>query len=202
MRSIMTVLSVLTLILAALLGCREESSKPATVLPVSQPAVVKPEEPKPVALPVIDRSTPENTLNSYWAIQDAMLSVRGNLCEDCVHLREHQKGVATGDMLEGYQFPFETHIVYAREIKETKKKPGKDAVDIVAVIKNVTPFPPEASPDNYVKKKRENGDKYRYSLINTEEGWKITEIFLWYEPTRQWLKITSPKPLVPFQTIS
>lgn len=131
-----------------------------------------------------------------------MLKLNVKPCEACTRLREHQKGTLTGDMLEGRRFFSDTPTVFERQIKESKKKPGKDSVEIVAIIKNVTPFPAEAAPNDYVKKKRENGDKYRYRLVNTNEGWKISEVFMWYEPTRTWMKITSPKPPVPIQTLA
>ncbi|MGE5385866.1 MAG: hypothetical protein ACM3SV_08255 [Betaproteobacteria bacterium] len=190
-------------------GCQQdkEASAAATVA-TAQPAAPTPAPPpreEPPPLPALDISTPENTLKSYWAALDEMLKLNVKPCEACTRLREHQKGTLTGDLLEGRRFVSDTPTMFERQIKETKKKPSKDSaqmVEIVAVIKNVTPYPAEAAPNDYVKKKRESGDKYRYTLVNAGGGWKISEIFMWYEPTRTWLKISSPKPQVPIQTLA
>jgi hypothetical protein len=208
MRSVIITLQLLLFASVFLAGCEKEKPKVVAVAPAPKavpappPASVKVEPPKPeLTLPAIDLSTPENTLKSYWAIQDAMWAVRAKKCEDCLALRDHQKGVTTGDLLESYQYPVQSVVSLDRTIKETKKsKKAKDVVEVTAVIKNVTPYPPEASPESYVKKKRESGDRYRYSLKNVDGGWKIFEISMWYEPTRTWLKITSAKPFVPIQT--
>lgn len=204
MRTTNIVIGALALISVSISGCQQDKAPAATpTVAAAQPAAPAPiprEEPPP--LPTLDISTPENALKSYWAVLDEMLKLNVKPCEACTRLREHQKGTLTGDMLEGRRFFSDTPTVFERQIKESKKKPGKDSVEIVAIIKNVTPFPAEAAPNDYVKKKRENGDKYRYRLVNTNEGWKISEVFMWYEPTRTWMKITSPKPPVPIQTLA
>lgn len=202
-------IGALALVSVFLSGCRQDKEAPAATTVAAQPAASAPapaprEEARP--LPALDIGTPENALKSYWVVLDEMLKLNVKPCEACIRLREQQKGTLTGDLLEGRRFVSDTPTLFERQIKESKKKvgkkPGTESVEVVAIVKNVTPYPPEATPNDYVKKKRESGDKYRYTLVKTNEGWKIAEIFMWYDITRTWIKISSPKPQVPIQTLA
>ena len=155
-----------------------------------------------VVLPPLDRSTPESTMKSYWAVQDAMLAVRPEPCAPCVALREHFQGTLTGEMRESMARPPSPATVLSREIKETKKgKPPAQSVEIVVLVRNVTPMAPGAEQDRNAMKQREKGERYKYALVQTPEGWKIDKVWSWFEWQSTWLEISSPKPRVPFQTL-
>lgn len=89
---------------------------------------------------------------------------------------------------------------YARDIQEVKTESETRAV-VFANIKDVSPVPDGAEPDENDKKYRANGFRYKYVLEKTSAGWKISQVFQYRESMRNdpWLPVYEPfnKPLYP-----
>jgi hypothetical protein len=79
---------------------------------------------------------------------------------------------------------------YAREILKVQNESETRAI-VFAVIKNTTPPSSGAQPTEFDKRLREDGIRFRYVVEKTDKGWKVSQVFRYFEmgETKQWNKI-------------
>lgn len=77
--------------------------------------------------------------------------------------------------------------VYDRDIQEVKLESETRAV-IFVKVKNVTPVPAGADPDEYDKQYRKNGFRFKYLVEKTSEGWKVSQVYKYDEINLKYLK--------------
>ena len=83
---------------------------------------------------------------------------------------------------------------YSRDIQEVKAESETRAV-VFATIKNVTPIPQGAEPDESDKKYRADGFRFKYVLEKTSDGWKIAQVFKYRDYMRSdpWESVYQPR---------
>lgn len=149
----------------------------------------------------LDLTSPDNALKSYWAAKDEV-----RRAVDLKSDEETAFGKEVRSLLEKVAAPgifdFNHRPVletFSRDIEDVDVQSETRAV-IIARIKNITPIPAGAEVDEYDKKARENGERYRYVLEKSAAGWRVAELWTWSTyPKEDWKKSrpSDGKPSVP-----
>lgn len=176
------------IILAALViaGCQQSVEKPNNKPKSSQSPV------SPAAL-VMDVSTPDRALKSYWQSKDAVRRaeyefVTVTIIPELQKLRGKvgldPKKVMTSDVLSAHQ-EFDnseqrSFQEFSREILDIKQDTESRATAIVKV-RNATPIPEGAVISDSDKKRRDEGEKLKYVLEKGAEGWKVAQVYKYDE---------------------
>lgn len=181
---------------AVLAGCLGESDAVKTEA-LAAPEVARVEDREPP--PAVDSTSPDNALKSYWSVVDWRKRISKQQHEETLQSKltasmddAHSK-VAVPAIYKRRSYPLET---FDREIIEAKVETDTRAT-IHAVIKNSTPIPEGADVTNYDRKRREQGDRYRYVMERGQDGWRVAEIWefdRYYD--KKWSK-TSPSSTKP-----
>lgn len=197
-------LMLLAAVCVAMTGCLDKSDDAKSSSPVEEKiAAEKPTE----AAPVVDISSPDKALKSYWAVIDwkrrfDAAHYKASLESDWGRARNGAVAkVAIPAFADNYTAPQST---YEREIVEAKVETDTRAT-IHVVIRNSTPIPEGADVTDYDRKRRAQGDKYRYVLERGDEGWKVAEIWEFDSILdKKWTKTAphTPKPSAGTLTIS
>lgn len=159
------------------------------------------------APPVIDNTSPDKALKSYWSVVDWKKRLAAEKHKETLQSKQFKLSDETYAMVVTPEvsgnrkiYPVET---FDREIIEAKVETDTRAV-INAVIRNSTPIPDGADVTAYDRKRREQGNRFRYVLERSQDGWKVAEIWefdQFYD--KKWTKNSpsSEKPRVGTLTI-
>lgn len=180
---------ILTMLLVA--GCQPSGEPLNTKSQNSQSST------KPPSL-VIDISTPDRALKSYWLAKDILLKavpeVRAKA--DAMQTDEFLKilnrmkfeKITTGDVLSAHHGELGKHddtpsfSEYSREIVDIKQDTESRATAVVK-IRNSTAIPPGSVIPDSIKESREDGKMFKYVLEKDADGWKVAQIYVFKEPT-------------------
>lgn len=156
-------------------------------------------------MPVVDISTPDKALKSYWEARD-WLSARTTERDSREWADQAEAGgqliakVTGGTVAANFSrrdlFPVER---FDRSIDEVKVETESRAVAL-ATVKNVTPIQVGAEPSKFETEWREQGAKVKYVLEKGPAGWQVSEIFEWNKYSRQFelhYMAKKPKPHFP-----
>lgn len=136
----------------------------------------------PDPIPILDNSTPDRALHSWWAMRDWDYEQNRRIFHDArnrwTNAREAWQKVTTGDVavIEGSD-NLGPSLTFDRRIVDVKVETESRAV-ITVIISNVTPVD-ESRLSSYAQKLRREGDRFRYVLIKTD-GWKVAEVFRYF----------------------
>lgn len=147
----------------------------------------------PVPTVEINLSSPDLAVKSWWRIMDMRMQFELETCNfykakrDEVHqqlmkiaqesaYRDLEKWINTPCVLERF----------SREIQEVKMETETRAVVFVKIA-NATPIPEGAVPDADDKKRRAEGERFKYLLEKSADGWKISQVYRYYEFAKKYL---------------
>jgi hypothetical protein len=157
--------------------------------------------------PKINKNSPDSALKSYWAIKDWTRRVEDEQfrkavnTKDLISTREAFSSLVSPEIAERKNYPVDE---FHRDIVEAKIETETRA-SINAVVKNSTPIPEGAEVSEYDRKRREEGDRFRYVMEKTNDGWVVSEIWAFDRLfDKKWTKISpeSKKPNVNTLTIN
>jgi hypothetical protein len=176
-------MNFVTTVLACLLivGCQ----------PSHQPAGAK-KSGSPVApILVVDTSTPDRALKSYWQARDVIQKITADM--NAAHYAQIQtvvnkigfdaKKLMTGDVLSTEQEIDKLRHgslweeKYSREILDIRLDTGSRATALVK-IRNSTPIPVGIVVSDEDKRRREEGERFKYILEREADGWKVAQVYL------------------------
>ncbi|MDD5215624.1 MAG: hypothetical protein PHQ03_08830 [Methylococcales bacterium] len=149
------------------------------------------------ALPelVIETASPDLAVKSWWKVLDLKSKStfdecnRYKLMEKPAYIAYYPK-VAQEDVL---RYLTKESVcqedVYERDIQEIKTESETRAI-VFATVKNATPIPVGAEPDENEKKWRKDGERFKYLVEKTSEGWKISQVYKYekYSEPEPWRK--------------
>lgn len=139
----------------------------------------------------LDLSTPDKALKSYWAAFDAAnfntTIVRKKHLSDFNSANSQLALVQSKAIYEERYSISMVSEIYSRDILEVKVESESRAV-IEAQIKNTTPNPPGVELEDWQKRQRDEGERYKYILEKNNNGWIVTEIWRWSEYFKEWNK--------------
>lgn len=138
--------------------------------------------------PTLNLSSPEKTLESYWAVKDwrekTILSealAEGKNTVHLVFLKEMEE-LTEGETKKYFSnFQPRPLTILSRKII-SKVEESTSRVIIVANVKNVTPIPADASPAASDIARREAGQDFKYILEKKNNEWRILEIWSLHTP--------------------
>ena len=192
MRKIAAALALLT----ALAGCDRAPAADA-------PARAAREHPEATA-PVGDRTTPEATVRSWWRYTDSIQNhdATADTNSDAhrrlqQRIRDHESFHA-GAALEYLRHPPETPT-FAREIVDVQQQSPAQAV-VTVRIRNTTPIPRGAVPNEYDTARRQDGELHGYNLARQPDGWRIEQAQSWDEFASGWRDVYGRHAIVPTWT--
>lgn len=154
---------------------------------------------------VIDISTPDKALKSYWQMKDFLRKADSDwrMAQDSEFIKARAefnsdaRKLMTGDVLSDY---LEDEIKnwqlkqYDREIVDLKQDTESRAT-VIAKIRNSTPVPEGAIVTDSDLKKRKEGKKFKYVLEKEADGWRVSQVYEYdefrirYEGKDPWKKI-------------
>lgn len=141
----------------------------------------------------VNLSSPDNALKSWWRFLDA----RDKLVQkDCI---EYDKiaaevmtfgKVSTGEVAQALSSRLGNCelTVYNREIKEIKQETDTRAIAFVKIT-NATPSTVDPTPEQ--KKRRIEGEEYKYLIEKEGAEWKVSQVYE-YESSYKYLDLESP----------
>lgn len=138
-------------------------------------------------LVVIETGSPDLAVKSWWRVFDLKGKIDAEECnvnklkEKAAYIAYFPK-VAQEDVLRALT-PKETvcrENIFERDIQEVKAESETRALVFVKV-KNITPAPAGAEPDEYDKQYRKDGFRFKYLVEKTSEGWKVSQVYKYQE---------------------
>lgn len=124
--------------------------------------------------PVIDLSTPEGTLKSYWALKAWNDLDHRNVTLRYVDLMGQLSTAGAKEFFASIPQRLSTSV--ERTILEvTLETPTRVAV--LVNIKNTTPIPNDAKPTPVQIEMRRKGRDFRYVIVKEGDTWKISEVW-------------------------
>lgn len=176
-------------------SCNDAASRPTSAGQSSRPVVVSDS-----AL-IGDRSTPDRAVQSWWTLLDRADSIDQVVdstdfsARQNVQLRNAVRAYLGGVALASAK---EEDVPYkhVREIVDVDQETTTRAT-VTTKIRNVTPIPPGATPDEYDVRRRREGETVRYFLEKDSEGWKITQVKTHSDVLDKWYDRYSATPSVP-----
>lgn len=138
----------------------------------------------PDSVLAVDMTTPDRAIKSHWRINDldldqwttpdSTLPIVRTLNSNVEKWKSARLKVLSGLALVSAK---RDHVpeTYSREILEVKQETESRAV-VLARVKNITPIPPGAELTDFDKKRRRDGEVYRYIFEREGDGWKLVQI--------------------------
>lgn len=186
---------------SAFAGCsREElgnlvSGSKGKTAEVSAKAVEDVYKPNAIQKPAFDRTSPDRALKSWWKFMDWRQAEMTRRCvavtaevKQSKFLAEHNTAaaeIAQDDLLDYLTRDSATCEAQKirREILEVKTESETRAI-IFAKLYNIGDIQPGADPSELSRKRREQGNPYKYLMEKSESGWKISQVYesLGYDP--------------------
>lgn len=140
---------------------------------------------------LIELSSPDQAVKTWWRFIDMKALADMNTC-----LKEvanapstylaYLPSIAQSDVLRTFTLdPTMCSIdVYSRDIQEVKMESETRAL-VFALIKNISPPPLGADPDEHDSKSRQDGSRFKYVLEKTSQGWKVSQVFKYSDINHQ-----------------
>ena len=160
-------------------GCNQNNAIDKT------PKNIASENKTPVALVetlVFDISSPDKAVKSWWKFIDLAEKSTNAECEkqraQPLEYLTNLPKIAQEETLKALSpSPFPCiEDIYEREIQEVKIETETRAI-VFAKLKNITPIPEGATPDEYDVRFRSEGERAKYLLEKSAEGWKISQVY-------------------------
>jgi hypothetical protein len=141
------------------------------------------DRPLPDSVFTVDLSTPDRALRTYWHIKALADTLGAPADTAAVRYRDWRRAdtvlarIYAGDALAEYRRVRngQPRPRYLREILAVDPETETRAT-VLARIRNVTPIPSGAAPDEYTARRRAEGDVYRYVFERDAEGWKLVQV--------------------------
>lgn len=181
--AIVAVYSVILLCACGPTAETQPKSEPAAAISIDTPKNAQQELP-PI---LIDQSSPDRALKTHFAFQDRYEYIQSKRYNEEQGKSAEKIGIEAAEVLfdGAAKRYFDRQIgknktpllleKYEREILKIDNESETRAIALVN-IKNVTPIPSGAEPDEYDKKRRADGVVYRYIFSKAAEGWKIEDV--------------------------
>jgi hypothetical protein len=139
--------------------------------------------PLPDSAFAVDLSTPDRALRTYWRVRSMADTIGQPVDTAAVRFQNWQRAdtvlarIYGGDALAEYRRSRRSarRQHYAREILAVEPETDTRAT-VLARIRNVTPVPAGAAPDEYTARRRAEGDVYRYVFERDSAGWKLVQV--------------------------
>lgn len=157
---------------------------------------------------IVETASPDQAVKSWWRYlhaldSDAISSCkRGQTDASAARLKDLEQ-IAGNQVLAAYsERAVCVRDSFERTIDEVRTESETRAL-VFASIKNVTPVPAGAEPDEYALKSREEGEKFKYLVEKLSGAWKISQVYKHNESARLlkkevWEKVYEPsKPYFP-----
>lgn len=148
----------------------------------------------------INNTSPDQALKTWWRYLDTESAIGLARCE--AYTREHAGDfdvakVATGEVEQSVKSRNSvcSTSVYDREILEVKQETETRAVALVKII-NATPS--SASRTLEDEKRRNRGERFKYLLENTADGWKVSQVYQYDDASRYTGGSDWPKQYTPY----
>jgi hypothetical protein len=175
--------SAVVLTCAAALGACGGDGVPGGAAKAGSAGAGAREAPLPDSAFAVDLSTPERALRSYWHLREMADTIGAPADTAAARYRNWQRADTTlariygGVALAEYRRSRQPRVRqrYTREILDIEQQSDSRAV-VLARIRNVTPVPPAASPDEFSARRRAEGDVYRYLFERDSAGWKLVQV--------------------------
>ncbi len=152
----------------------------------------------------VDASTPDQALRSIWRLTDLdTLNLEGAVDSTAPgvlarrRLGERYRGLLTGEALAAANDTQRVRWTYKREIVDVEQQTPTRAI-VTARIRNTTPIPPGATPDEYDVRVRRDGNTYRYIMEKDSAGWRLAQVES--KLVDDWRQHYSTTPTVPTWT--
>lgn len=190
-----------TMVVICLAACQEGASRPV------EPSGSNGQGPKlvPASDLLGDRSTPDRAVQSWWAFLDRGDSLTAVDSTDHSFRQNEEFAKARRSLLGGTALQKSDEVAvpyrYVREIVEVDSETNTRAV-VITKIRNITPIPPAATPDEYDIKNRREGETVRYLLEKDSTGWRITQAQTHSAYLNKWYDRWSATPQVPSSVTS
>ncbi len=190
----MRTLLIFSLVALHIAGCNrtpDQSSAGASTPPAAKPSAIVASAPAESL--VVQSSSPDQSVKSWWRYLDLVELESTTNCKKTAmdpppsHLTYLPK-IADAEVLS-YRTPKQSECildVFSRDIDEVKTESETRAI-VFATIRNATPIPPGAEPDELDKKWRAAGFKYKYLVEKTGGAWKISQVYK-YDEGNKYLK--------------
>lgn len=187
-------LLILPLIALSMAGCARSTEQPtvsASTAPESKPSTIA--AAAPVESLVVQSASPDQAVKTWWRYLDLVESHRSEGCRKYstelppAYLK-YLPQIADADVLASLTPKPRECIpdVFTRDIDEVKTESETRAI-VFGTIKNANPVPPGAQADEYDKKWRASGFKFKYLVEKTGGAWKISQVFR-YDESSKYLK--------------
>ncbi|EJE48383.1 hypothetical protein PMI14_07193 [Acidovorax sp. CF316] len=156
--------------------------------------------------PAADTSTPDRAIKSYWAMRDWYINISHADHTQRQSSPAEKKKRELEDLLVSEEINKESRTPWRREtfertIKEVKTETESRAVVLVN-IKNNTQLAPDEVPDSFDRKRRDEGEMYKYVLEKFGSNWKVAEISSYRDYKKDWDVTRPSKRPVPSMTYS
>lgn len=140
----------------------------------------------------IDVTTPDRAIKSYWALRDAIRAQQVELYRQALpgYRANETRLASVVDSVVGASIARREAVLetFSRDIVDVKVESESRAV-IVAVIKNSTPIPTGGEMSTFIEQRRRDGERYKYVLEKSNDGWRVAEIWAWETyPKPDWYK--------------
>lgn len=147
----------------------------------------------------INTTSPDQALKTWWRYLDTKSAIGLARCE--AYAKEHAGDfdvakVATGDVEQSVNSRKTVCAgsVYEREIVEVRQETDTRAIALAKIV-NATPS--SASRTLEDDKRRNRGERFKYLLEKTPEGWKVSQVYLYDNASRltggdDWTKQYTP----------
>lgn len=183
-------------LLFSLAACKNETPT-ATSADADQKVVVAKENLKSESRvinfvpPEPNLSSPDNSVKSWWALNDAIAKEYNEECKRgdprSEAFQAARRALATGGTKEYFQKTNNCRLSeYDRTIERASVETETRAV-VLANIKNATRLPDGVSLSKYAKENVEKGLSYKYVLARESDKWYVDEVYV-YDSTNVYLK--------------
>ncbi|MBH3409857.1 hypothetical protein [Pseudomonas putida] len=148
----------------------------------------------------VNTTSPDQALKTWWRYLDTKSAISLARCE--AYARDHADDfnvakVAMGEIEQSLNSRKSicARSIYEREILEVKQETGTRAVALVKIT-NATPS--SASRTLEDEKRRNRGERFKYLIENTGEGWKVSQVYQYDDTSRYTGGSDWPKQYTPY----
>ncbi|MEO6248545.1 MAG: IMS domain-containing protein [Sphingomicrobium sp.] len=144
-----------------------------------------------------DRSTPDKSITSFFEARNAKAQLncyirdkirsdgKGQFDNNFSEVRKYYLSFFTGKALTGNKPKADDQDIsqclkkatkLSLEIKEVKEETPTRAI-VIANIRNITAIPDGATVDDFDKKRRADGEDFKYELTKEKSEWRISQVY-------------------------
>jgi hypothetical protein len=177
-----------------LCGCSrptEQAISSASSAPVANSAATVASAPAEIL--VVQSESPDRSVKTWWKYLDLVELERAERCKNTskelppAHLKYLPK-IADAELLASIIQKHDrcNQEQFSRDIDEVKSESETRAI-VFATVRNATPIPAGAEANEYDKKWRETGFKFKYLVEKSGGVWKISQVYK-YDESNKYLK--------------